>query len=98
MPDFIKFETHAGNAVQVGTYQITPFVQTLRIEIPGMLGGLIWNRPVSVLARSASGQEQVLPVQDITRQVQLALLFASLGFTLIAGLMIGMIRAIQNRR
>jgi hypothetical protein len=38
-----------------------------------MSGGIIWNRPVSVVVQSEGGVEQLLPVRDITRQVQLAL-------------------------
>jgi hypothetical protein len=33
-----------------------------------MQGGLIWNRPASVLTVDADGRERLLPVQDITRQ------------------------------
>ncbi len=37
------------------------------------MGGLIWNRPSSILARTRDGQEFVIPVKNVTRQVQIAL-------------------------
>lgn len=78
MPEFLSIETRAAATLQRQGYQVTPFVQTVRLQIPGLPSGLIWNRPVSILVASDSGEEQVLPVRDPTRQAILALLGAAL--------------------
>jgi hypothetical protein len=66
-------EFRSGAPIQTGTYTLVPFNAVMRIQIPGMMGGLIWNRPSSILARTRDGQEFVIPVKDITRRVQIAL-------------------------
>ena len=78
MPEFLSIETHGGAPLRRQGYQLVPFVQSVRVQIPGLPGGLIWNRPVSVLAIAEDGEEQVIPVRDATRQLILALLGATL--------------------
>ena len=73
MPLF-TIETSPGETIQAGSNQITPFSQAVKFTLPGSRGGLIWNRPVSVLVQGEDGSEQALPVVDVTRIVQLALL------------------------
>jgi hypothetical protein len=63
----IHVETRAGAPIQAGENVLIPMAKSLRILIPGIPGGLIWNRPVAVVVRSAAGVEQVLPVRDVTR-------------------------------
>jgi hypothetical protein len=77
MARFLSIETRGGEPISAAGYQITPFAQWVRIQIPGLYGGLIWNRPVSVLAVSPDGQEQVIPVRDATRLAQVGLLGGS---------------------
>jgi hypothetical protein len=67
-------ETHAGQPIKHGDIKIIPMARSLTIQIPGLPGGLIWNRPISVITQMPDGQEQVIPVQDITRQVQMGIL------------------------
>jgi hypothetical protein len=76
--DWITLETNAGEPVKVGDKTLTPLAQALRIKLPGFQGGLVWNRPASVVVQSADGQEQVLPVRDITRQAVWLILGAGL--------------------
>lgn len=83
MSKFVDIETRSGEPIQAGGRTLTPFSQVLQIRIPGLSGGLIWNRPVSVLAVSDDGQEQVIPVPDLTRQVQWGLLGSSLAGSLL---------------
>ena len=80
MPErLLNFEQKAGDPIIVGDYRIIPFAQSLRLQFPGWrLGGVIWNRPASVLVMTPDGQEKVLPVHDITRRVQLSLLGAGI--------------------
>ncbi|GAB4578250.1 MAG: hypothetical protein Fur0022_09840 [Anaerolineales bacterium] len=70
---FFETETHAGNPLQAGQTRLIPFAHTVRMNFPGS-GGIVWSRPTAILAQTPDGQEIVLPVQDVTRQAQLALL------------------------
>jgi hypothetical protein len=76
LDQFIQVENRAGGIIQAGDNQIMPISQAIRLQIPGLAGGLIWNRPVSVVVTAPNGQEQVLPIRDITRIAQLTI-FAS---------------------
>lgn len=79
MPNnILSIETKAGKPVIVGSTRVIPFARVLCIQFPGIHGGIIWNRPVSVLAATADGQEHVLPVSDVTRETQLKILGAGL--------------------
>lgn len=79
----LRLETRAGKITHTNGRNITPFSQALILGFPGMPGGLIWNRPVSVLVREPDGSEIVIPVIDRTRQIELTLLGAVAGFTLL---------------
>jgi hypothetical protein len=78
MTKLITVEIKGGEPFHDGDTTITPFNKVLRLQLPGWQGGLIWNRPTSILVQSGSGKEQVIPVPDVTRQVQWSLLVASL--------------------
>ena len=74
----LTVENRVGAPIQAGERRITPFVQVVKVEIPGLHGGLIWNRPHAVLVQESDGSETVLSVPDITRQLQIFLLAAGL--------------------
>lgn len=74
----INVETKAGKAIHAGDTTIIPFANSMRVRIPIIQGGLVWNRPVAVAVQTAQGQEYILPIQDVTRQILLALMGASL--------------------
>lgn len=84
LAEIIHSESRSGNAVVAGDITLIPMSKFIRLQLPGLPGGLIWNRPVAVVARRASGEEQVLPIRDVTRQAQLALL----GVGLVVGLLL----------
>jgi len=90
----LTIENQAGDPIQAGANRIVPFSQAVRLQIPGLQGGLVWNRPVSVLVQAADGGEQVLAIPDPTRQAQLTFLGAAFGAVLIYGLY----RAITRRK
>lgn len=79
MTEFLNVEIRAGQPVQVGRRIITPFAQSFQLTFPGWIGGLIWNRPVSVLVQDEDGQEEVIPIPDVTRQT----IWAFAGFSLV---------------
>lgn len=71
----LQIETKAGSPVQAGTRRLVPFSQVIRLNLPGMAaGGIIWNRPFSVLVQDEDGKDWNLPISDITRQAQIFLI------------------------
>jgi hypothetical protein len=80
----IDFQTAAGDPITADDIQIVPIARSVRILVPGLHGGLIWNRPVAVVFRTADGRELELPVHDVTRRWQILLL----GMGLIGALLI----------
>jgi hypothetical protein len=90
------YEQTAGDPFFVGNVKIIPFAQTLRLRNPWWTSwGLVWNRPASVLVVTADGQEQVLPVHDPTRLIQLTLLAAGFLWPALAWVVL---RALRERR
>ena len=77
---FLTVETLPSESIQTGPNKITPFSQAVKLMLPGSRGGLIWNRPYSVLVQGDDGSEQVLPVVDVTRIAQLILIGIGLAF------------------
>ena len=71
MPDFSSlFITQEGEPLKVGDQTITVVSRALRWMPMLGFGGVVWNRPVAVKIRTASGVEHVLPVVDETRRRQ----------------------------
>jgi hypothetical protein len=91
MTRILSYETQAGQPIRHGNVTLVPFARTLRFLLPWHFPGvnwgfgLAWSRPVSVLAVTDDGQEQVIPVRDVTRQAQLGLVGACLGMAILIG-------------
>jgi len=71
-------QTNTGEPVRVGDLSIYPVARSYRINMPGVHGGIIWNRPVAVIVENSRGDRQELPVVDRTRQLQIAIFSAGL--------------------
>ena len=69
MPGLFRIETHAGTPIAMNGVRLFPFAESLRLFLPMMNFGLVWNRPVSILAIGADGEEQVIPIRDRTREI-----------------------------
>lgn len=78
-----QIETKAGTPVRVGNATLTPFSQSVQIGIPGKPIGVIYNRPVSVLATTPDGEEQVIQVPDVTRRIQVSLLAVAFAWAML---------------
>ncbi|MGD8398023.1 MAG: hypothetical protein PVG11_04145 [Anaerolineae bacterium] len=88
--EVFQIETHTGEAVKAGDVEVIPESQALTLRWPG--GGFVWNRPLAVRVKHGDQEERV-PIVDITRVSQVALL------TLIAVLSaVVLLRSIQNGR
>ncbi|MEW5873313.1 MAG: hypothetical protein AB1894_28900 [Chloroflexota bacterium] len=77
MERFFSIETRSGQPISYQGGTLTLFSQVVQLRIPGLPGGLCWNRPVSVLFQDSQGEEHVLSIQDTTRLIVLALLGAA---------------------
>jgi len=60
--------------MQINETEMTPYARATMVQFPGLLGGLVWNRPAGVLVRRSNGSEADLPIRDVTRIAQIALL------------------------
>ena len=69
MPGFLRVETHAGRPVLLNGMRLLPFANSLRLSLPMLNFGLVWNRPGSILLIRANGEEQVIPIRDRTREI-----------------------------
>ena len=73
LKSLLRIETLTGQPVKVKGTQLRVRSQVLQLRFPFINGGLIWNRPVAVLVRTADGQERILPIRDVTRTAMLVL-------------------------
>jgi hypothetical protein len=61
-------ELHSeGQPVRSGQWTLTPVSRALVVQIPGLVGGLVWNRPAYVRVSRPGEAERILPVHDVTR-------------------------------
>lgn len=95
---FFQVETRAGEPIPAGDTTIVPLAKSYQFRLPGKVGGVIWNRPASVVVQTALGQEYILPIRDVTRQAQFALLGGSLLAGLLAWLLVRGKNQMQKRR
>ncbi|GMR11807.1 MAG: hypothetical protein BMS9Abin28_2652 [Anaerolineae bacterium] len=65
---------HVGQSIKLGDGEVTPYSRATIVQIPGISGGLVWNRPAGVLVMRSDGSEADLPIRDVTRIAQIALL------------------------
>jgi hypothetical protein len=79
--DVVQLRGSSGNPVKVGDVTVTPRSQALIVRWP--MGGFVWNRPVSVVIER-DGQQERLPILDVTRWTQVRLLVLCLAFSIIA--------------
>lgn len=92
----ITYENIAGDPIFAGNVKIIPFARVLRLRNPWWVNwGLVWNRPVSVLVVRADGQEQVLPVRDLTRWIQISLLAAGFLGPALAWIVLRVLRGLR---
>ena len=80
-------ETHAGEPIEVGRSKIVPLAKVVRYQKPGWLGGVIWNRPIAVVVQTEDEEEQVIPIRDVTRIAQIAIVGSGLLVILMAWLL-----------
>lgn len=80
----ITNETRAGKPILFAGKTIVPFANSIQVRIPFIQGGVVWNRPVAVAVQTTQGEEYILPIQDVTRQI----LFSLIGASIIGAILI----------
>jgi hypothetical protein len=75
----LRIETRTSPPIIIPDAQLYVRSRLVQLRFPSVNGGLIWNRPVSIVVRPLHGQEKVIPVLDITRIVVFTL--AGICFT-----------------
>jgi hypothetical protein len=87
-----KIELLESAPILSGDAAVVVRARAVHIPLPFAHGGIIWNRPVSVLVRRPGLSDLTLPVHDVTRLLQLALLALGLA----AGLVFGSLMRARN--
>jgi hypothetical protein len=88
----ITTEVQAGEPIEVGEFRLIPMEKATRFKLSGAPGGVIWNRPASVVAYYPDGESVVLPIKDHTRIIQIALLGGGIAMAVLMWLISGMAR------
>ena len=76
-------QTSAGEPVITGDLKIYPVARSYRVNFPSDQGGIVWNRPLSVIVEDSRGNRQIIPIQDRTRQLQIGILAAGFIMSMI---------------
>ena len=71
-------QTSAGEPVIAGDIKIYPVARSYRLNFPSGHGGIVWNRPRSVIVEDVMGRRQIITIQDYTRRMQIFILAAGL--------------------
>ena len=75
MPELSSlFEFQEAKPINVGNQKVTVVSKMLRLQIPGLPVGLVWNRPSAVRVETAGSGTVTLPVVDETRRLYILLL------------------------
>jgi len=89
----IHTEDRTGKPLEVGGTFIVPVEKSIKIQPPGMWGVFIWRRPSAVIVQHPDGTDEVIAIQDPTRQAILTLL----GFGLIGSYLIWLVNKTFQR-
>ncbi len=81
MNKFISWQTHTGEAIEVGDTTVIPQSQALHIKLP--FGGYVWNRPTAVMVER-NGRIETIPILDVTRIA----LWSFIGLTILINLIL----------
>ena len=69
----LRIETLTSPPIRIRDDQIQIRSQLVQLRFPAIYGGIIWNRPVTVVVRALDGEEKLVGIPNVTRTVMLAL-------------------------
>jgi hypothetical protein len=87
--NWIVDQQREGIPVRMGSFSLTPISRAFIIQIPGLHGGLVWNRPSAVVITRADGSQQWVPVMDVTRLTLFGIAALTVMTAILAGILIG---------
>ena len=67
LSNWITDRRREGEPIRAGSLTITPIAQAFILQIPGLRGGLVFNRPSAVRISQPGAPDRLLPVIDVTR-------------------------------
>jgi hypothetical protein len=76
MPQLFTIDYLSQPPIQHKNIRLVPFARTFRFRLPGLGGGFVWSKPVSMLVSYPDGREDVFLIPDQTCRVLLYLLFS----------------------
>lgn len=79
----IHTENRAGKPVRVADYHLIPVERYHRIQPPGMWGVLLWRHPSAVIIQHPDAADEVIEINDSTREAQIFLLALGLVVSII---------------
>ena len=92
-PSVVQVRTEEGDVVTMGGIRVTPIARTLLVRMPRPAAvGLVWSWPWAVKVARDDGATIVLPIVDVTRRVQAALL----GVVVLVGVLTIALRRIRR--
>jgi hypothetical protein len=96
LSEIFSLETRAGAEIRHHKTRLIPFMRVFSLRTPTGKAGLVWKKPSAMLVIYPDGQEQVLRVQDRTRQIVWSVILAGLCVSLVIHFRFG--RKIQEMR
>ncbi len=85
-------ESRMGAPISAKTFTIFPISRITALLSAGDSGGVIWNKPHSILVQGTDGGETLLRIRDVTRERQILLL----GLGLLGVLLLQLVQKIQK--
>jgi len=89
MSELFSIETRAGAEIRHHNARLIPFMQVFSLRMPRGKAGLVWKHPAALLVIHPDGQEQVIHIQDRTRQIVWSVILVGLFLSFFSQRMIG---------
>ncbi len=93
LTELITTEDRVGKPIEAGGKFIVLVEKVTKIQPPGMWGVGLWRRPSAVVIEHPDGTDEVITIQDPTRNAVLTLL----GFSIIGAVLIWLINKTIQR-
>jgi hypothetical protein len=81
-------QTSSGDPISVGDLNVYPVARSYRMIFPGGQGGMVWSKPLGVIVEDQHGSRQTIPLPDVTRRLQVAILLAGFLGSLLAWMIV----------
>ena len=88
LSNWIVYEHREGSPYHAGALTVTPISRALVLQIPGLRGGFVWNRPSAVRISQPGVPDRLVPIRDITRLTLLGIGALALLGALLARILI----------